>query len=459
MPHFEKMLYDQALLVRVYVHAAVAFDEPRWRQVVAETVEYVLRDMRHPGGGFSSAEDADSPGTRRSRPRGTVPHMDPDEVRAVLGDRRRRRARLVRHHRTEGNFEGRSIPSRLHARGELCRPPAHRGRAAAGCSRPAQRPRPGLDDKVLTEWNGLMLVDAGRGRRAARRADWIDAAVADRRFLLRELRDPTGGGSGRGTPTASRRPATPRWPPTTPRWSTRSPGSPRRPARRRWIAEARGRGRHVLDHFWDPGEGGLFTTADDGEELVARQKDLFDNATPSANSTAAVALYRLAALTGEQRYANHADRILQLLGGRHRPGAQRRSPMRSPPWPCAERGITEVVVAGDRPDLVAVVSERWRPERRARLGRAVRLAAVGAAASTASPTCAETTPARPRRSTTDGLVLPLHEGSEMRRLFAATAIAALTLFSVAREAEAPSPRRRTTEEATQPTVRYRRRAA
>ena len=70
----------------------------------------------------------------------------------------------------------------------------------------------------------------------------------------------------------------------------------------------------MLDHFWDPDHGGLFTTPDDGEALVARQKDLFDNATPSANSLAAVALLRLAALTGEQRYANHADRILQLFG-------------------------------------------------------------------------------------------------------------------------------------------------
>ena len=82
----------------------------------------------------------------------------------------------------------------------------------------------------------------------------------------------------------------------------------------RWIDEALAVADTLLDHFWDIDHGGLFTTPDDGEALVARQKDLFDNATPSANSTAAVALYRLAALTGEARYANHADRILQLIG-------------------------------------------------------------------------------------------------------------------------------------------------
>ena len=116
----------------------------------------------------------------------------------------------------------------------------------------------------------------------------------------------------------------------------------------------------MLDHFWDVDQGGLFTTPDDGEQLIVRQKDIVDNATPSANSTAAFALQRLAALTGEVRYANHADRILQLLTpvvGRAPSGfanALAAIALRT-------RGIAEVAVAGDRPDLVAVVNERWRP--------------------------------------------------------------------------------------------------
>jgi uncharacterized protein YyaL (SSP411 family) len=117
----------------------------------------------------------------------------------------------------------------------------------------------------------------------------------------------------------------------------------------------------MLDHFWDVDHGGLFTTPDDGEALVARQKDLFDNATPSANSTAAVALYRLAALTGEARYANHADRILQLIAAvvDQAPTAFSHALAAAD---LRHTGITEVAIAGDRPDLLAVVAERWRPD-------------------------------------------------------------------------------------------------
>jgi len=116
----------------------------------------------------------------------------------------------------------------------------------------------------------------------------------------------------------------------------------------------------LLDHFWDVDLGGLFTTPDDGEVLVARQKDLFDNATPSANSTAAVALIRLAALTGETRYAHHADRILRLVRAvvEQAPGAFSNALAAAD---LRRAGITEVAVVGDRPDLVAVVAERWRP--------------------------------------------------------------------------------------------------
>jgi uncharacterized protein YyaL (SSP411 family) len=193
------------------------------------------------------------------------------------------------------------------------------------------------------------------------RDDWIDAAVTCADFLRLELRRPDG------------------------RWlrSWHAQGDP--PARHaalaadhaalvdafvrlaeatgeaRWIDEARATADTMLDHFWDVDHGGLFSTPDDGERLVARQKDLFDNATPSANSTAASALYRLAALTGESRYANHADRILQLIGAvvGQAPGAFSNALLASA---LRLAGITEVAVVGDRPDLVDVVHERWRPD-------------------------------------------------------------------------------------------------
>ena len=116
----------------------------------------------------------------------------------------------------------------------------------------------------------------------------------------------------------------------------------------------------LLDHFWDVDHGGVFTTPDDGETLVARQKDVYDNATPSANSMAALGLYRLAGLTGEMRYSHQADRILQLLGG-----IISQSPSGFSHALAAIDlhldGPTEIAVVGDRPDLRAVVDEAWRP--------------------------------------------------------------------------------------------------
>ena len=360
VPHFEKMLYDQALLVRAYAHAAVALDTPRWRQIVAETVAYVLRDLRQPAGGFSSAEDADSPGPDGHGHEGLFHTWTVAEVQAVLGADA---AGALEHYGiTEGgNFEGRSIPNRLHARGAFERSPeVERARQQLFAAR-EQRARPGLDDKVLTEWNALMIAALAEAGALLDEPAWIEAAAEAADFLCRELRRPDG------------------------RWhrSWHAEGEPRArhdalaadhaalvdaftrlaeaTGEARWIAEATAVADTLLDHFWDPDAGGVFTTPDDGEALVARQKDLFDNATPSANSTAAVALLRLAALTGEARFTNHADRILQLVGAvlDQAPGGFSHA---LAALALRLGGITEVAVVGDRHDLVATVLETWRPE-------------------------------------------------------------------------------------------------
>jgi uncharacterized protein YyaL (SSP411 family) len=116
----------------------------------------------------------------------------------------------------------------------------------------------------------------------------------------------------------------------------------------------------MLDHFWDVDNGGLFSTADDAEQLVARQKDLMDNATPSANSIAAVALVRLGALTGESRYTNHAEQILRLLG-QVIPQAPTAFSHALGAVDMVANGTTEVAVVGDRPDLVRAVQSQWLP--------------------------------------------------------------------------------------------------
>ncbi len=359
VPHFEKMLYDQALFVRVYSHAAVVTGLPRYRQVVEETVEYVLRDLRHSDGGFYCAEDADSPDEYGHGHEGLFHTWTTAEVRDVLGDDAD--AALAWYEFTEeGNFEGRTIPARLHHRGELERPAHIEAARQALFEARCGRLRPGLDDKVLTEWNGLMLASLCEAAAIFDRADWAAAAVANGEFLLRSLRRPDG-----------------RWHRS---WHATGEPQARHQAlagdhaavidgftrlgeltgQSRWIAAAQDVVDVLLDHFWDVDRGGVFTTPDDGEPLVARQKELFDNATPSANSTAALALYRLGALTGEARYTQHADQILRLLGRAIPQAPSGFSQAISAVW-LRHAGTTEVVVTGDRLDLVKEVQQRWLP--------------------------------------------------------------------------------------------------
>ena len=356
VPHFEKMLYDQALLTRTYLHAWQVTGHDRYRQVVDETIGYVLRDLRHPDGGFHSAEDADSEGEE-----GRFYVWTPDEIRAALDGDDELAAEVEEFYGVTdaGNFEGRTILNRLHARGDLARPPRieeARRRLLAARSR---RVRPGLDDKVLTEWNALMLSALAEAAAATGRSDWLDAAVANGEFLVRSLRRADG------------------------RWlrSWQAEGGARHLAyaadhgalvdafvrlaeatgQARWVAEARSTADALLELFWDAERGGVFTTGRDAERLVTRNKDLMDNATPGANSLAAVGLLRLAALTGDARYRDRAEDILRLvapLAGDH-PTAFGHMLVAVD---LAARGTTEVVVAGDRPDLVRAVQAHFRPD-------------------------------------------------------------------------------------------------
>jgi len=360
VPHFEKMLYDQALMIRVFTHAALLTGEARYRQVVEETVEYVLRDLRDAGGGFYSAQDADSPDADGHGHEGLFHTWTIDEVRAVLGPDAD--AALAWYEFTDdGNFEGRTIPARLHHRGELARPP-HIEQARQRLFEARElRLHPGLDDKVLAEWNGLMLAALCEAAAAFDREDWAAAAIANGEFLLRELRSADGrwhrSWHADGAPQA-------RHAALAADHATLIDGFTRLAelsGQARWIDSACELVDVLLDHFWDVDRGGLFTTPDDGEQLVARQKELLDNATPSANSTAAVALARLGALTGEARYANHADQIIRLLA---RAIPQSPSAFSQALTAIATRlaGATEIVITGDRRDLLAEVRRHWLPD-------------------------------------------------------------------------------------------------
>ncbi|TFH18851.1 MAG: thioredoxin domain-containing protein, partial [Acidimicrobiales bacterium] len=364
VPHFEKMLYDQALLLGTYLRGLIVIGRPQYRLVVEETIEYVLTTLRHPDGGFYSAEDADSPDSEGRPVEGWYSTWTPDEVRVALADLDRGTVEtLIDWYgiTDEGNFEGRSIPNRLSARGQLVRPPelddARRQLLAAR----SQRPRPGLDDKVLTEWNALFLSSLAQAAAVFGRRDWLDAAIANGEFLLRELRGPSGRWSrswqADGTPRARHDALAADHAALVDAFTRLAEAS----GEARWIAEAVATAETMLDWFWDPDHGGLYTTAEDAEALVVRQKDITDGATPSANSSAAIALFRLAALTGEQRYAHQADRILQLLAGQVAKSTSQFSNALVA-TDLRRRGITEVVIAGQRPDLVRLAQSIWRPD-------------------------------------------------------------------------------------------------
>ncbi|MEO6318983.1 MAG: thioredoxin domain-containing protein [Acidimicrobiales bacterium] len=353
VPHFEKMLYDNALLIRLYLHGWLLTGEDRHRQVLAETIDYVLRDLRQAGGGTSSAEDADSEGEE-----GRFYVWTDTQVREVLGEE----AEGARHwygFTPGGNFEhGATIPNRMHARGELARPPEiERSRRALFEAR-ATRVRPGLDDKVLTEWNAYLVAGLAEAGAAAAEPAWVDAAVETAEFLLANLRRDDGrwlrawqaeAGARHlayATDHAALIDALTRLAEAT--------------GQARWITEARSVADALLGLFWDDEHGGVFTTGHDAEALITRTKDLMDNATPGANSLAAVGLLRLAALTGDDRYRERGEAIVRLIGHLAVEQPTAFGHMLAA-VDLVARGTTEIVIAGDRPDLLAVARQGLLP--------------------------------------------------------------------------------------------------
>jgi uncharacterized protein len=346
VPHFEKMLYDNALLARAYLHAFQVSGEPFFERVTRETLDWALRELRQQEGGFASALDADSEGVE-----GKFYVWRLDEVRDALGDLA---DRAIEHFgMTEGgNFEGANIPVRATPDPERLDDIKARLLAAR-----EQRVRPGLDDKRLTAWNALMisaLADAGAALGEPR---YTDAAVTAADFVLRELRS-----DGRLLRTynhgrahldayledhAFLLEAL-----LTLYEATFDP---------RWFGEARALADTVLERFADRERGGFFSTADDHEALIARRKDLEDTPIPSGSSAAAFGLLRLARLTGEARYEEAAlgqIRLLHTIAPEH-PGAFGHL-LSAIDFLLAE--VREVALVGDdRGPLERVVRETFRP--------------------------------------------------------------------------------------------------
>ncbi|HTX63866.1 MAG TPA: thioredoxin domain-containing protein, partial [Acidimicrobiales bacterium] len=357
VPHFEKMLTDQALLLRAYLHAWQATGTATYLQVVRETIGFVTDALSTDDGGFCASLDADAAGVEGSHATWTPP-----EVRAALageardpGDASALAATLCDWWgiTEQGNFEGRTV---LHRPLGAClaRPPeVEAGRVALLAAR-RRRPQPARDDKVLTEWHAMFTAALAEAAWACGNQGWAQRALGAAQYLFsrnrradgRWLRSAASGVLAFASDYA--------WVVECATWLGTLTGDAG------WIERAEDAAQGMLDLFWDTERGGLFTTGRDAEALVARAKDVVDGALPSANAVAAVALLRLGALSGTARWADAGAAIAELavpLAAGH--------PLAVPDmlgaFAFVERGA-QVVVAGDRPDLLVEVRRRWLPD-------------------------------------------------------------------------------------------------
>jgi hypothetical protein len=313
IPHFEKMLYDNAQLARVYLHAWQVTGEPSFRRLVDETLGFVAREMLSPEGGFYSSLDADSEGEEGKFYAWTL-----EELRTTLGESF---DFFVSAYGVTamGNWEGKTILQRALDDAALSiRFVMNREQVAeklADChakllTRRNKRVRPGTDDKVLTTWNGLMLSSFAEAGRVFNNSLYIDIATHNADFLLSALR-----------PQGNLRRA----------WRLGQAGAEvfledyaslilglleiyQSDFSNRWFLEAQGLAAEMIKRFADP-TGGFFDTPSDGETLLKRPKDLQDNATPSGNALAAEALLKLDAFTGNEAWRRQAEGALSLVAG------------------------------------------------------------------------------------------------------------------------------------------------
>ncbi len=367
VPHFEKMLYDNAQLARLYLHAWQVTGDESYRRVVTETLDYVAREMRDEGGGFFSAQDADSEGAE-----GAFFVWTPAEIRAVAdhacADPAGDTALFMAAFGVEpgGNFEGKSILYAAQDHAEVAR--RHGMSAAEAEARlenlrgalfesREQRVKPGLDDKVLASWNGLMLAAFAEAARVLGRDDYLAIAEKNAAFVLAQMCTADGrllrtwkGGRAKlngyledyahyadGLLELYQ--------------TTFAP---------RWFHAARDLGDAILAHFADPA-GGFFDTSDDHEALLLRPKGIQDGAVPSGGAMAASVLLRLAEYTGEGRYADAAEGALAA-----QQPLMARAPHGLAHWLAALDFMLAppqgLAVVGDSPGaLLAVARARYRP--------------------------------------------------------------------------------------------------
>ncbi len=362
VPHFEKMLYDNAQLVRLYAHAYLVTGEEDYGDVVEDTLSYLFRELRAPAGGFYAAQDADSPGGE-----GAFYVWTPDEVKDVLGESEGELACRYFGVDEPGNFEGKSIPTRRRKAGAVA---AELGideeelRARAGAARLAllasrdQWPRPGIDTKVLAGWNGLALsglAEAGAAfaeedylREARELASYLLAELFTGGQLLHQVGKPAGGFLQDYAFLAEG---------LLDLYGATLEGE--------WLTAARRLAWELLARFWSERDNCFYDVEAGQQRLIVRPRSLHDNALPSGASVATLVLLRLAAIDGDGERRRLAESALAPLAR-----AGTRGPLRFGYWLCAFDFATAmpqelaIVGAPDEPgtrELLAGARGLYRP--------------------------------------------------------------------------------------------------
>ncbi len=375
LPHFEKMLYDQALLALAYLEAHQVTGEAFYRDTAREILTYVRRDMTSPGGGFYSAEDADSEGEE-----GKFYVWTPDEIAAVLGAEDGALFSRVFSITPDGNFtdeatglrSGASIP---HLRKDLALWASELGREeeafrswVSECRTKLfdareERVHPQKDDKILTDWNGLMVAAFARAARVLDSPEDLETASRAAAFVLEHLRTPEGRllkryRAGEAGLTAHLEDY------AFLIWGLIELYEAGFNAE--FLEEAVRLTDASIEHFWDEEDGGFYMTADDAEPLLVRAKKLYGGAIPSGNAVMALNLVRMFRMTGEDRFREKLDALLVAFGGdvARSPGA---FPMLMQTIDFLEGASREVVIAGAAVDdpgtraLLRVVQESFAP--------------------------------------------------------------------------------------------------
>ena len=299
VPHFEKMLYDNALLSRLYLHYFQLTQEPLARETAEGILDYVLREMTDPMGGFYSTQDADSEGHE-----GKFFVWDIDEIKSVLSEADA--SLFISHYNVTdaGNFEGKNI---LNVNPSAAGPKPESGRKLFAVRE--KRIKPDRDEKIITAWNGLMLASFAEAGIILGRADYTAAACKNAEFILANLRRD-------GLLLRVYKDGLAKFNAYLEDYAFLVEGLVtlyETGGEFRWLKEAIDLTDRMIEEFWDEAGGGFFFTGKSHESLIVRSKDYFDNATPSGNSVAAAVMLRLAILTNNQRYRKLAEAVFGEL--------------------------------------------------------------------------------------------------------------------------------------------------